>query len=388
LTSKSNFDIFLYLNIVKERRESLKRALLLLLLIFPFLFNVPLASPNLQNSRGLFRVLRADIHEGGKLLISLEGEVLKYPNPPSPSFPFSPIFVPGRTGRLDVSYTPLEPVEIYGTGLGIQQRMQFSGVPTRSGFGDFEIGFKLGESDSSLFNGGIMGFGILPSGKEGFSNDALEWGGRGLLSLSLGEINGTAPLGIHGNIGYRGNRKGREDELLLGLGLELPTLLFTPIVEFTSEQDLENPFFENPARFTSGIRFESPFGFVFDFGYDVNLVQDAPVDTLQQHDWSLLFGVQFSTSLGLLTPKIGKIKGKVMDHDTGEPLSATLQLLREKGNPITSDSNSGEFTFKNVTPGLKTLQIRLEGYKNRILPVFVKEGETTIRNVTLKKSVQ
>jgi hypothetical protein len=388
LTTKFNFDIFLYLNIVKERRESLKRALLLLHLIFPLLFNTPLASPNLQNSRGLFRVLRADIHEGGKILISFEGEVLKYPKSPSPSFSYPPIFVPGRTGRLDLSYTPLEPVEIYGTGLVIQQRMQFSGVPTRSGFGDTEIGFKLGKSVSSLFNGGVMGFGILPSGKDGFSNVASEWGGRGLFSLNLGEIKGTAPLGIHGNIGYHGNRKGREDELLLGLGLELPTLLFTPIVEFTSEQDLENPFFENPVRFTSGIRFESPFGFIFDFGYDVNLVQDDPIDTLQQHDWSLLFGVQFSTSLGLLTPKTGKIKGIVTDHDSGEPLSVTLQLLREEGNPITSDSQSGEFTIKNVSPGLKTLQIRLEGYKTRILPVFVKEGETTIRNVTLKKSVQ
>lgn len=381
LTTSFSFDTFLSLKIVKERRDSLVRGIAGFLLIFPFLQHVSEATPNLHNPRGLFRVLRAGTHAKGDLLFSLEGEVLKYSVTPSLSYAFIPYYVPWRIGRLDLSYTPIDHLEIYGIGVGIQEKIQTIGEPHRSGFGDLEMGMKLGAMKKNWIQLGGMGYGIFPAGEEDFSNDYFQWGGRGLVTLELD------PLHFNGNMGYHGNPGGRGDRLLLGLGIQLPTSLFSPMIEFTTEQDLGNPFFENPLRFSTGLRFRSPFGPVFDFGYDVNLTKEeegySPYPSL---DWSLLLGVQFETSLHLFSPKTGTIMGKVMDSKTGEPLEATLLILREKGGGVLCDSKSGSYTLPKVLPGLKTIEVTSLGYRKKLLPVLVKKGEITIRDIPLEKT--
>ncbi|MCH7761969.1 hypothetical protein IIA15_11315 [candidate division TA06 bacterium] len=287
---------------------------------------------------------------------------------------------------MDLTYSFRSPFEVYGMGLGIQNRDWLSNFSDYRGFGDIELGMKIGKEEAKLFQIGVMGYGILPTGKDGFSNGSSQWGGRGLMTFDLSKREGLAPLRFHGNIGYNGYNRGREDELLLGLGIELPTPLFTPMIELTSEQDLDHSFFENPIRFTSGIRFLTPFGPVFDLGYDVNLSKENGLLKIEPHDWSLLLGIQFETSLQLFTPNTGTITGKVTDSETGEPLSASLVLLREEGIDEGSDPKTGLFTFKKIGPGLKTLQVTLKGYKRKILPVFVKRGDTTVRDVSLVKS--
>ena len=379
MTTPFHFDIFLSLKIVKERRDSLIREIGCFLLVFLFFLQVSEATPNLHNTRGLFRVLSGGIHEEGELILSLGGENLKYSGFPDTSFAYAPLYVPWRIGRVDLTYTPLDRLELYGIGIAIQQRFQYTGEPKRSGFGDLEMGFKIGAMEKSWVEVGGMGYGIFPTGAEGFSNELFQWGGRGLLALK------GSPLEFHGNVGYNRNERGREDLLLLGFGIHLPTSLFSPTIEFTSEQDLKSPFLENPLRFTSGLRFHSPFGPVIDFGYDVNLTNENGFPLLEPQDYSLLLGVQLITSLSLFTSKTGTIMGRVLDSETGEPLEANLLILREKRGVVLCDSRTGTFTIHKVLPGLKTLEVTCKGYKKKILPVLVKQSERSEREISLEK---
>ncbi|MCH7761073.1 hypothetical protein IIA15_06695, partial [candidate division TA06 bacterium] len=312
MTTSFNFDIFLSLKIVKKRRESLVWKIVGIPLVLLSLLQISEASPTLHNPRGLFRVLSAEIHEEGSLLIVLEGENFKYGPPPeiNPNirFSFPPSYwISKWAGQLDVTYTPFHSIELYGAGKRMRNRDWLSNGVLQNGFGDTEVGLKVGRSATKAFKFGAMGYGILPTGEEtwGVSNGSSQWGGRGLVTVDLTQVEGVAPLRFHGNVGYNINRsKLKKDAFLFGLGMELSSNPFTPFIEFTTEQSSDHSFFENPVRFTSGIRFTSPFGPIFDFGYDVNLSKEVPNflysnTKIEPHDWSLLLGIQFETSLHL-----------------------------------------------------------------------------------------
>lgn len=346
-------------------------------------FELSGATPNLHNSRGLFRVLSAETHEEGELKIFIGGEILKYGKASSSTYTVQPIYVPWRVGRFDMTYGLFEPFEIYGMGLGIEDRLQIVGEPHRSGFGDLEVGAKFRNWKRGVFRVGVMGYGVLPTGGEGVSKGSFLLGERGILTLDFQEKERGVPLRFHGNLGV----EGKMDEILLGVGVDLSTPLFNPIIELTMEELPDSVFSKNPIRLNSGLRFLSPFGPVFDFGYEVNLKKESMLSPVETYDWKLLLGVEFATSFRLFQSKEGYITGKVRDSETGEPLSAEILLLREERGVIQSDPETGNFVIEKVKPGLKTLQVTREGYDKKILPVLVKKGESTVREITLKRRV-
>ena len=213
------------------------------------------------------------------------------------------------------------------------------------------------------------------------------------------------PLLIHLNAGYRWDnsldltggtaltaeqrfltRVFPQDQLLLGLGFEIPIHFINFIAEYSTEQMIESgggEFTENPQRATVGVKV-SP---TRQQNFSVNLAADiktvgtsASNMVFAEPTYNILFGLTYSTvnkPLDNSKPKTGDISGIVLDNKTGQPIGGAiisfpeLELTRLQSHPV-----KGTFATAGIAPGVLNAQVEHEGYESITTTIDVTAGTT------------
>jgi outer membrane receptor protein involved in Fe transport len=105
--------------------------------------------------------------------------------------------------------------------------------------------------------------------------------------------------------------------------------------------------------------------------------------------WHYLIGVLGGfvfVLLGFGQANMGKIKGKVVDKDTGEPVQfATIQLIQNgivKGGGFTNDK--GEFSIAPVPPGTYDIKVMWSGKEKVVQGVIVTANETVVLDIQMQ----
>jgi hypothetical protein len=71
----------------------------------------------------------------------------------------------------------------------------------------------------------------------------------------------------------------------------------------------------------------------------------------------------------------GAIRGKVIDSETGAPISGASVQVGKNGPTVKTDS-AGKFTAQNVTAGVQELNIRVIGYEVGVFDVRIRDATT------------
>jgi hypothetical protein len=100
---------------------------------------------------------------------------------------------------------------------------------------------------------------------------------------------------------------------------------------------------------------------------------------------SLLSILSFSGSALAQNPDSGAITGTVQDNTAAVVPAATVTLTDSSGTTITATSDeTGQFSFKPLTPGNYTLKVSIAGFKDFTAPgISVSAGQTTRADITL-----
>ncbi len=108
-------------------------------------------------------------------------------------------------------------------------------------------------------------------------------------------------------------------------------------------------------------------------------------------NWLLFMLGMFTLLLvgtGSAWAQYGKIAGKVVDKDTGEPLPGATVVIVGTQRGAATDAN-GEYVIIDVPPGTYTLRASFVGYGPQVVEnVVVNSGFTTIVNFELKAGIQ
>jgi hypothetical protein len=84
---------------------------------------------------------------------------------------------------------------------------------------------------------------------------------------------------------------------------------------------------------------------------------------------------------------MGRIKGKIVDQDTGEPVFGFLNLDKQGGRSYAGIANpkDGSFDVGGLEPGDYTLELRLSVYRNFEYPgtIHVEEGQQQVLDIRL-----
>lgn len=80
----------------------------------------------------------------------------------------------------------------------------------------------------------------------------------------------------------------------------------------------------------------------------------------------------------------GVINGRIVDGQTGEPIVQATVVIKGLTKGVCTDLE-GNYTLKNVPPGIQKVECRYLGYKGRIIEVFVKSGEIARCNFLLEE---
>lgn len=85
-------------------------------------------------------------------------------------------------------------------------------------------------------------------------------------------------------------------------------------------------------------------------------------------------------------PETGKVSGRVVDRDTGEPIGMAVIEMRNTGfTNLSTDSSNGTFTTPGLKPGVEDLSAFKEGYLAGSVTVTVNAGETVSTTIPLQK---
>lgn len=79
----------------------------------------------------------------------------------------------------------------------------------------------------------------------------------------------------------------------------------------------------------------------------------------------------------------GKISGKVMDAQTGEPLPGANVLIKGTGIGASTDLD-GRYSIENVPTGADTIRVSYIGYTTREVPVQVRQGASVSLDLALQ----
>ena len=104
------------------------------------------------------------------------------------------------------------------------------------------------------------------------------------------------PYRTHLNIGYSFTADGNklDDLLLVGVGLELVAEEFTPFMEFTTEQAINDSSLtpkENPLRLTPGLKWKVSSAINFSFGLDLSISKPPLPGLKVVEDWKAVLSV-------------------------------------------------------------------------------------------------
>jgi len=307
------------------------------------------------------------------------------------------------------------------------------------GFGDTKIGLKL--TTGGLFGStrnadiGVYGFYNLNTGDpfdtlknnsssfsidyiknyggifRHFTNGGQDFGGKILISF-LTET--QVPLGININGGYTKFAK-------LPSSITNPTMLdysgtfsirfgsFIPFIEVYGQKYMFANLFDE--RFvhnaTGGIRFDTPIGLVIDIAADYRISNFVPdlrptynsiSDSIYLNngwegspDWKFFFGLTYYYDFKKEIAQIKKelktlITGKIIDAESGKPLSAIITLPGYSETLQIVTDSTGIYSIE-VKPGSIRLRVEREGFKWQEKGIIIEKGQTKILDFALNKKV-
>ncbi|MEN3044813.1 MAG: OmpA family protein [Candidatus Hydrothermales bacterium] len=163
----------------------------------------------------------------------------------------------------------------------------------------------------------------------------------------------------------------------------------------------------NLLALTPGVRFKTPGGIIFDFAVDARVknIPDSLIFIFSHDrnlftyipDWRFIF--LMSNVYNLLPkkvtvtpppppppppePKIAKVRGKIYDANSGEPLMAQILIEGLDKPPISSDMYG--FYSIELEPGNYSLYVEKEGYSWMRKSFIIKEGAELVLDFPLKK---
>ena len=86
---------------------------------------------------------------------------------------------------------------------------------------------------------------------------------------------------------------------------------------------------------------------------------------------------------GALFAQTGKITGKVINSNSGQPLSGASLILSEKSILKIADQN-GAFSFGKLEAGVYSIKCSYSGFAEKVIvEIVVKENENTDINISL-----
>lgn len=116
-----------------------------------------------------------------------------------------------------------------------------------------------------------------------------------VLTLDPADRPSLPPYRIHFNLGYSLTADGDRlnDLLLFGVGVELTAKKFTPFMEFTTEQAINDnsvSLRENPIRLSPGLKWRVSSSLNFTFGLDLSISKPATPGLKLVEDWKVILG--------------------------------------------------------------------------------------------------
>jgi outer membrane protein OmpA-like peptidoglycan-associated protein len=273
--------------------------------------------------------------------------------------------------------------------MGCGRRVKSSSV-TSSGLCDTELGIKFAKMSDSFFKPGVNLSLLIPTGKDEFSSGRTTAGILAAATFDFKGLKSEIPLRLNANAGYNYSGKKDSDFVPIGVSLELASRLFTPIIEITSEQNLSDSlgWKESPLRFTQGIKATPKRWLCVVAGYDINLAQETERNVkAETFDWRVFFSLTLARSLSGLGAQPGGIFGVVKDKDTGSPIAAAVSITGSDLKTF-ADPGTGQYSIKGLKSGFISLTVEAEGYKKRVVPAVVKQGETLQRDVDLSAAAK
>ena len=97
----------------------------------------------------------------------------------------------------------------------------------------------------------------------------------------------------------------------------------------------------------------------------------------------ICFLINFLIVSNLLLAQTGKIAGRVINTNSGQPLSGASLILIEKSTLKIADQN-GAYVFSKLEPGLYSIKCSYTGFQEKIIEeIVIKENENTDINISL-----
>lgn len=222
------------------------------------------------------------------------------------------------------------------------------------------------------------------------------------------------PLRLHGNLGYRapnstlvpstGTLANRNTQIeifnldaikyhsIVGtFAAEFPYRWLTPFIEYWGEYALFSSkdsydYANNRHKISIGTRINPHPAFAIiggaDFGFNGNNA-GATVGMPTSMPWEAFFGVSFQTQGNRLSQSEGSVRGRVLDGDTGLPLSdVEATLVGEVTLPKITDL-SGYYEIPNLNNGKYQVRFQKVGYESQTQEFQVKDGKNVVLDIAL-----
>lgn len=297
------------------------------------------------------------------------------------------------------------------------------------GPGDIFTLFKFSYPWKQFFSVGLVTMFQFPIGADTFQME-LNGGEEGYLQYRGGYFRRISPstksftgilalsftpapnLGFHINLGRGGTGLPNTSPVnKFGVGLEINAGQTSLFVEdqrdwFSNDNDVKK-FGEGWAVLTGGLRAGRIPGPQFNlYFFYVHQYPDAKMYPQIKDHASIYprfkpdFGVGFSLVAGLQFVKkkvekplkvkpviaVGSLGGTVTDGETGNPLGASLTLIKG-ANEYNTQSNpiSGQYSFDSLPSGLYTLKVMVGGYKPFVTSVVITGKTQVVKDILLEK---
>jgi len=389
-------------------------------------------TPTVSGPSGLFHLISADSTGTGTFGVALFGEF----------FTGTDVVRAGDDnsrfiGRLSLSYTPLEFLEVFATLSGQGNANSHADPVLIQSLGDFSLGAKgFHTLDNGLSLGGALALSVFNAENSvGLDFSATSVDIRALLGYSLHQQQ-NIPLDLHFNLGFYVDNSpelfatdsggllelqrverfahGVSDYNLfeIGLGVEVPVNYVTPFLEWNmgipvGSDDLNDcdtaliacphdvGFASFPNVLTLGVK-AMPFRqLALNLGVDFGLSGDEATGLPATPPYNVIFGLSYildpSATGGepelvyVETPAApeptGWVLGEVVDGDSSEPIAgALISYPNSEFTPQSTDPETGRFrSYEFPTGSQVAIEISHPDFEMRSFDRTIGEGQDGIR---------
>jgi len=244
-----------------------------------------------------------------------------------------------------------------------------------------------------------------------FTSGSRDYGVLGILSFRTAT---QVPIEININGGYTKINKiessSAANSLNYAASFSVQFGSFVPFVEVFGIRYMGSSFYSGELiNFASGgVRFDTPVGLVIDLGADYRITRFSPdvtpiFDTVNPQfnmnqgwggapEWKAYFGLSyyydFKKEIKIVKVEEKKtiITGKIIDAQSGLPISATITLPGYSDNVNIVSDTSGIYQVE-VNPGTIRVRAEREGYKWQEKGVIIEKGQTKIMDFALNERI-